>query len=104
MSEIIGIAFGVALIFAVLLIGALFLYFSKFIIRRAEKHFLSREESLVVFGLALMIIGWLFGNPLGLPSLLWMGIGILFADWILNWERIVRRFTKNVSTQTEEKQ
>jgi len=89
----------IALIFAMLSIGALFLYFIKFIIRRIEKKFLNREESLVVFGLALMVIGWLLVDPL-----LWMGIGILFADWILNWERIVERFTKNVSTQTEEKQ
>ncbi len=78
-------------IFVVFLIGALLLYFIKFIIGRMEKRFMSREESLVVFGLALMIAGWLFGNPLGI-SLLWMGIGILFADWILNWERIVERY------------
>jgi hypothetical protein len=84
-------------IFAVFLIGALLLYFIKFIIGRIEKRFMSREESLVVFGLALMIVGLFFsplgmgGNPFGV-SLLWMGIGILFADWILNWERIVERY------------
>jgi len=83
MNEIIGLA----TIFAVLLMGALVLYFIKFIIGRMGKKFLSKEESLVVFGLALMIIGWLLGNPI-----LWMGIGILFADWVLNWEDIVERY------------
>lgn len=77
----------IALIFAMLLIGALVLYFIKLIIGRIEKYFLSREESLVVFGVVLMVMGWLLYNPL-----LWMGIGILFADWILNWEKIVERF------------
>jgi len=79
----------IALVFAMLLIGVLFLYFIKFIIGRAAKYFLNREESLVVFGLALMIIGWLW---LIVNPLFWMGVGILFADWVLNWEKIVERY------------
>jgi len=46
-----------------------------------------------------MAVGWFGFNPL-----LWFGIGILFADWILNWERITERFTKNTSAESKENQ
>jgi len=89
----------IALVFGMLIIGALFLYFIRFIIRKTEKYFLSREESLIAFGVILMAVGWFGFNPL-----LWFGIGILFADWILNWERITERFTKNTSAESKENQ
>lgn len=91
MNEILGIA----LLFAVLLVGALFLYLIKRIIERTEKYFLSREESLVFFGVLLMVLSQLlpvFGFGFYIPELFGTGAGILIADWILNWERIVERY------------
>jgi len=84
MNEILAIA----LIFAMLLIGALFLYFIKFIIGRMEKYFLSREESLLFIGVVLIAAGILSG----FVGVFGAGAGILFADWVLNWERIVERY------------
>jgi hypothetical protein len=85
MSEILLIP----LFFAVLLlVSVLFLYFVKFVIGRMEKYFLTREEVLIVIGVALMAVG----IPFGVGILFGAGAGILFADWILNWERIVERY------------
>jgi hypothetical protein len=78
----------IALIFAVLSIGALLLYFVKVIIGRMEKYFLSKDETLVFIGVVLITVGFLSGYI----GLLGAGSGILFSDWILNWERIVEKY------------
>lgn len=79
---------GLVLLFAMLLIGAVFLYIIKWMIGRMEKHFLNREETLVFIGVALIGVGWV----IGVRILSGAGIGILFTDWILNWERIVETY------------
>ncbi len=78
----------IALIFGMLSIGALLLYFVKVIIGKMEKYFLSKDETLVFIGVVLIALGLLSGYL----GLLGAGSGILFADWILNWERIVERY------------
>ena len=91
--------FGTALVLAMLLFGALLLYFIKHIIKRTEKYFLSREESLVFFGVLLMVLSQLlpvFGLGFYIPEVFGVGAGILIADWILNWERIVERYRQAV--------
>jgi len=81
----------IALIFAMLLTCALVLYFIKFIIGKIEKYFLSREEALVVIGVILLTVG----IPLGSMGLLGAGVGILFADWVLNWEKLKERYRQS---------
>jgi len=89
MNEILWIA----LIFGMLSIGALLLYFVKVIMGRMEKYFLSRDEALIFVGVVLMALSLLSSSfALYVPELFGAGVGILFADWILNWERIVERY------------
>jgi hypothetical protein len=84
----IEIIVGLALFFVMLAVGVLFLYFIKVVIGKMEKYFLSREETLVFIGVALIATGWI----LGVEILFGAGIGIIFADWILNWDRILERY------------
>ena len=87
MNEIVIIAF----LFSMLFIGALFLYFFEFVIGRMEKYFLSRDEALVFFGVVIIGLSMLSY----IPRLFGAGVGILFADWVLNWERIVKRYRRS---------
>ncbi len=87
----------VALLFAILAVGALLLYFIKVTIGKVERYFLSREETLVFIGVVLISAGLIFG----LWSLFGAGIGMIFTDWILNWERIVERYSGARSRQKE---
>lgn len=79
----------VALFFVILAVGALLLYFIKVTIGKVERYFLSREETLVFIGVVLISAGLIFG----LWSLFGAGIGMIFTDWILNWERIVEKYS-----------
>ena len=85
----------IALIFVMLSIGALLLYFVKVVIGKMEKYFLSTEETLVFIGVALIAVGWISG----VGTLFGAGIGIIFTDWILNWERIVERYRPKKESQ-----
>ena len=83
----IEIVVGLTLFFVMLAVGVLFLYFIKVVIGKME-YFLNKEETLVFIGVALIATGWI----LGVEILFGAGIGIIFADWILNWDRIVERY------------
>lgn len=83
------------LVFVPFLLGALLLYFSRFIIGRMEKYSFSKDQALVLFGVFLLVLSWgvlplVF--KVYIRELFGAGVGILLADWVMNWGRIVKRY------------